>query len=161
LQGVYLLKELGFVGLVAAIGGAPLAGFYGMAKRLFSFPIALTSAVSRVSFPTLSRDPEQRPGPAARIMALTATLAALPLALVAGAAEPLISVLLGNEWLPTADIVLIGSVGMMLAASGLSTMASFVLAEGRPNAAILAAVVETVVLCVLAGTLIGSLAETG
>lgn len=161
LQGVYLLRELGFVGLLAALGGAPLAGFYAMAKRLFSFPIALTSAVGRVAFPTLSRDPEQRPARAARIMALTAVAAGLPLALVAGAVQPLIGVLLGSEWLPTANIVLLGSVGMMLTASALSTMVSVSLSEGRPNAAIAAAVIEATILCAIAIALTHSLHETG
>lgn len=161
LQGVYLIKELGFISILAAVGGAPVAGFYGMAKRLFSFPIALTSAVGRVSFPALSRDPNERPARAARIVALTAMVAGLPLALVAGAIQPLISVLLGDEWLPTADIVLVGSLGMMLAASALSTMASYALAEGKPNAPIVAAVVEAGLLCLLGALLIGPLAETG
>ncbi len=161
LQGIYLTKELGFVGLLAAVGGAPVAGFYGMARRLFSFPIALSSAVSRVSFPALSREPEQRPARAAQIMALTAMAAGLPLALVAGPIQPLISVLLGNQWLPTADIVLIGSIAMMLSASALSTMASFVLAEGRPGAAIASAVAETTIVCALAVALVGPLDETG
>jgi lipopolysaccharide exporter len=161
LQGIYLLKDLGFVSLLAAIGGASAAGFYAMAKRLFSFPIALTSAIGRVSFPALSREPDQRPFRAARIMTLTAVAASLPLALVAGAAQPLIGVLLGDEWLPATDIVLFGSIGMMLAASALSTMASFSLAEGTPSAAILAAIAETVVLCGLAVALTGALGETG
>jgi lipopolysaccharide exporter len=161
LQGVYLLKELGFIGVLAGIGGTPLAGFYGMAKRLFSFPIALTSAVGRVSFPALSREADQRPARAAQIVALTALVAGLPLALVAGAIQPLISVLLGDEWLPTADIVLVGSLGMMLAASALSTMASYSLAEGKANAPIVAAVTETALMCLLAVVLIGPLDETG
>ena len=62
LQGIYLLRELGFVGIVAAVGGAPAAGYYAMAKRLFSFPIALTSAVARVAFPALAANPSMRPG---------------------------------------------------------------------------------------------------
>ncbi len=161
LQGIYLLKELGFVGLLAAIGGTSMAGFYAMAKRLFSFPIALTSAVGRVSFPTLSRDGDRRPGRAAKIMVLTATLAGLPLALVAGAAQPLIVVLLGKTWLPTTDIVAIGSIGMMLAASALATMISYVLAEGKPNVTIASATVETIILCALAAALVGTLQETG
>jgi PST family polysaccharide transporter len=161
LQGVYLVKELGFVSVVAAVGGAPAAGFYGMAKRLFSFPIALTSAVGRVSFPALSRDADQRPARAARIMVLTAMVAGLPLAMVAGVIQPLISVLLGDEWLPTAEIVLIGSVGMMVAASALSTMASYALAAGKPNAPIVAALVEAVLLCVLGVVLVGRFDETG
>lgn len=159
LQGVALLKELGFVSLLAAVGGASLAGFYAMSKRLFSFPIALTSAVGRVSFPALSRDSGRRAARAAQIMALVAIAAGLPLALVAGVAQPLISVLLGDEWLPTTDIVLIGSVGLMITSSALVTMMSHSLAEAKPNPPIAATLAEGVVQYALAIALIGVLDE--
>ena len=161
LQGIYLLKELGFVTIIAAIGGAPVAGFYAMAKRLFSFPIALTSAVARVSFPTLSRDADQRPARAAKIAAYTAIAAGLPLALVAGAIQPLIGVVLGDEWLPTTDIVLVGSLGMMLTASANATMISFALAEGEANTPLIAAVLETTAALALAVALTATMDEVG
>lgn len=161
LQGIYLLKELGFVVLIAAIGGTAVAGFYAMAKRLFSFPIALTSAVVRVAFPTLARDSALRPSRAAKIAAYTAIAAGLPLALVAGAIQPLIGVVLGDEWLPTTDIVLIGSLGMMLAASANATLVSLALAEGEANGPLAAATIETLVTFALAATLTASWGEAG
>lgn len=161
IQGVNLARELGFVSILAAVGGTPVAGFYAMAKRLFSFPIALTSAVFRVSFPTLSRDAELRPGRAVRVATYTAIAAGLPLALVAGAASPLIGVMLGEEWLPTADIVLIGSLGMMLTASANATMISYALAEGSPRAAMAATVVEALIACGMAALLTIPLGEVG
>jgi O-antigen/teichoic acid export membrane protein len=161
IQGVSLARELGFVGLLAAIGGTPVAGFYAMAKRLFSFPIALTSAVFRVSFPTLSRDAALRPRRAAKVATYTAIAAGLPLALVAGAASPLIGVLLGEEWLPTSDIVVVGSLGMMLAASANATMLSYALAEGDAAPAMTATVVEALIACAMAATLTIPLGEAG
>jgi O-antigen/teichoic acid export membrane protein len=161
LQGIYLIRELGFVSIVAAVGGASVAGYYAMAKRLFSFPIALTSAVARVSFPALSRDAELRPRRAAQITTYTAIAAGLPLALVAGAAQPFIAVVLGDEWLPTSDIVLIGSLAMMLTASACATMVSTFMAEGEANFPLASAVAETVTAIALAGLLIGPLAEAG
>ena len=161
LQGVYLVRELGFVGLIAAVGGTSSAGFYAMAKRLFSFPIALTSAVARVSFPTLSREPELRPQRAAKVAAYTAIVAGLPLALVAGAIQPLIAVVLGDAWKPTADVVLLGSLGMMLTASAEATMISMALAEGKPRFPLVSGVVETAVAFVLVATLVGPLNEVG
>lgn len=161
LQGIYLLRELGFVSIVAAIGGAPLAGYYAMAKRLFSFPIALTSAVARVSFPTLSRDTERRPQRAAQIATYTALVAGLPLALVAGAVQPFIAVVLGDEWLPTTDIVLIGSLGMMLTASACATMVSSFMAEGAASFPLRSAISETVVSLAMAILLTASLGEVG
>lgn len=161
LQGIYLLRELGFVGIVAAVGGASVAGYYAMAKRLFSFPIALTSAVGRVSFPTLSRDAGLRPQRAAQIAAYTAIVAGLPLALVAGAAQPFIAVVLGDEWLPTSDIVLIGSLAMMLTASACATMVSTFMAEGKANFPLASAIAETLAACALAALLIGPMDEAG
>jgi O-antigen/teichoic acid export membrane protein len=161
LQGVYLARELGFVTIVAAVGGAPVAGYYAMAKRLFSFPIALTSAVSRVSFPTLSREAELRPRRTAEIAGFTAIAAGLPLALVAGAARPLIAVILGGEWLPTADVVLVGSLGMMLTASACATMISSFMADGKAGVPLASAITESVVLLAMAALLTVPLAETG
>lgn len=161
IQGINLARELAFVGILAALGGTAVAGFYAMAKRLFSFPIALTSAVFRVSFPTLSREPDLRPARAAKMATYTAIGAGLPLALIAGAASPLIGVLLGQEWLPAADIVLVGSLGMMLTASANATMLSYALAEGTTRAAMLATVIEALLICGLAALLTVPLSESG
>lgn len=161
LQGVYLLRELGFVGIIAAIGGTSVAGYYAMAKRLFSFPIALTSAVARVSFPTLSRDADLRPKRAAQIAVFTAIVAGLPLALVAGAAQPLIAVLLGDQWMPTVDIVLIASLGMLLTASACATMVSSFMADGDASYPLASAISESAVLLALAALLTATLEEAG
>lgn len=131
-----LSRELGFVTLIAAIGGASLAGFYAMAGRLFSFPTALASALQRVAFPVLSRSRRKRPPRAARAATLSAMLAGLPLALVAGASHTLVTVVLGDRWLPTVDIVLIASAGMLLSSSAGAAMVSLAFAEGRPGAPI-------------------------
>jgi O-antigen/teichoic acid export membrane protein len=132
-----------------------------MAKRLFSFPIALSSAVARVSFPTLSREPELRHERAAKAATYTAIAAGLPLALVAGAIQPLIGVVLGDEWRPTADVVLYGSLGMMLAASAGATLIGLALAEGRPRWPMVSAVAETAVAFVAVAALTGPLGEVG
>jgi O-antigen/teichoic acid export membrane protein len=161
LQGIFLFRELGFVSLVAAFGGVGAAGFYAMAKRLFSFPIALSSAVARVSFPALAREPRLRHERAAKAAAYTAIAAGLPLALVAGAIQPLIGVVLGDEWKPTADVVLYGSLGMMLIASAVATLIGLSLAEGRPRWPMVAAVAETTVAFATVAALTGPLGEIG
>lgn len=161
LQGIFLVRELGFVTLVATFGGVGAAGFYAMAKRLFSFPIALSSAVARVSFPALAREPELRNERAAKAATYTAIAAGLPLALVAGAIQPLIGVVLGDEWRPTADVVLYGSLGMMLAASAGATLIGLALAEGRPRWPMISAVAETAVAFAAVAALTGPLGEVG
>jgi O-antigen/teichoic acid export membrane protein len=160
-QGINVLREVGFVALLTAVGGSATAGFYAMAKRLFSFPIALTGAVSRVSFPALSRSGGMRAGRAASATVYTAIVAALPLALVAGGVQPLIHVVLGDEWMPTADVVLAGSLGMMVAASANATMLGYALAEGRLGSVIASAAVETLLAFALAVALTVALDETG
>lgn len=157
---LYLGRDLGYVTIVGALGGAPMAGFYGMAKRLFSFPTALAAAVSRVMLPTLSQSGEERPARTARMLGQIALVCGLPLALVAGAIQPLIDIVLGPEWLPTADIVLWGSLAMLLGASVASPINSFCLAEGKPNVPVAAIAVELLVGFSLVAALIGGLDET-
>lgn len=158
---LYLGRDLGYVTVIGAVGGAPMAGFYGMAKRLFSFPTALAAAVARVMLPTLSQSGEDRPARTARMLGQIALACGLPLALVAGAIQPFIQVVLGSEWLPTAEIVLWGSLGMLLGASVASPINSFFLAEGEPNPAVVAVAVELGVGFLLAALLIGPFAEAG
>jgi O-antigen/teichoic acid export membrane protein len=158
---LYLGRDLGYVTLIGAIGGAPMAGFYGMAKRLFSFPTALAAAVARVMLPALSQSGTERPARAARMLGQIALICGLPLALVAGAIQPFIDVVLGPEWLPTTDIVLYGSLAMMLGASVASTINSYCLAEGKPNLPVLAIGAELVVGFLLVAALVGTLDEAG
>jgi len=158
---LYLGRDLGYVAIIGAIGGAPMAGFYGMAKRLFSFPTALAAAVARVMLSALSQSGEERPIRAARMLGQVALVCGLPLALIAGAIQPFIEVVLGPEWLPTTDIVLFGSLAMMLGPSIASTVNSFNLAEGKPNASVLAIGVELVVGFLLVAALVSDLDEVG
>jgi O-antigen/teichoic acid export membrane protein len=158
---LYLGRDLGYVAIAGAIGGAPLAGFYGMAKRFFSFPTALAAAVARVMLPTLSQSGDEMPARTARMLGQIALVCGLPLALIAGAIQPLIEVVLGPEWLPTADIVLLGSLAMLLGASVAAPINSFRLAEGRPDMPVLAIAVELLIGFLLATILIAGLDEAG
>ncbi len=160
-QAINVMQEVGFVAALTAVGGSAAAGFYAMAKRLFSFPIALTGAVARVSFPALSRSEGLRPGRAARAALYTTIVAGLPLALVAGAVQPLIGVVLGDTWMPTSDVVLAGSLGMMVAASANATMIGYALAEGAVGSVIAACAFEALLAIAIAITLTTSLGETG
>lgn len=160
-QGMNIAREVGFVAVLTAVGGSATAGFYAMAKRLFSFPIALTGAVARVSFPALSRSRDQRESRTASATVYTAIVAGLPLALVAGAVQPLIQVVLGDTWMPTANVVLAGSLGMLVAASANATMVGYALSKGEPGLILAASALETVAACGLAVALTVSLNETG
>jgi lipopolysaccharide exporter len=151
-QGVGLARELGFVSLVASLGGTALAGYYSMAKRLFSFPIALNSAVFRVSLPTLSRgSAEEQTRRAARMATSSAIVTALALALVAGSAYALVPVVLGDRWLPTVDILLPGSIAMFLVSSVVATTLSLSLARADSRVPVIGSLVESIALigCIL------------
>jgi O-antigen/teichoic acid export membrane protein len=158
---LYLGRDLGFVTVIGAVGGASVAGFYAMAKRLFSIPTALAAAVSRVALPALSQSGSQRAARTARLLGQIGLVCGLPLALVAGSVEPLVEVLLGSEWAPTTDIVLFGSLSLLLGASIASPINSYFLAEGRPNAPVVAIVAEVAVGLLLAGVLMSALGESG
>lgn len=158
---LYLGRDLGYVTVIGAVGGAPMAGFYAMAKRLFSFPTAMAAAVSRVGLPTLSQSGSHRDRRAVRMIGQVAVVCGLPLTLVAGAATPLVTVLIGSEWLPTEDIILLGSLSMLLSASISSTLNSYRLARGEPTAPVLAIAVELAIGLALAAALIGPLSEAG
>ena len=160
-QGINVIREVGFVAALTAIGGSATAGFYAMAKRLFSFPIALTGAVARVSFPALSRSTGMRAERAASAALYSAMIAGLPLALVAGAVDPLIQVVLGDAWVPTADVVIAGSLGMMVAASANAAMVGYALAEEAVGSIVAAAAFETVIAIALALILTTTWGETG
>jgi O-antigen/teichoic acid export membrane protein len=159
--GINIGREIGFVVVLTAVGGSAVTGFYAMATRLFSFPIALAGAIARVSFPALSRSSGKREGRAASAAVYATIVAGLPLALVAGAVQPLIGVVLGDTWMPTSDVVLAGSLGMMVAAGANATMIGYSLAEGAVGPVVAAAAIGTVLAWTLAAVLIAPLGETG
>jgi O-antigen/teichoic acid export membrane protein len=90
-----------------------------------------------------------------------ALVCGLPLALIAGAIQPFIDVVLGPEWLPASDIVLFGALSMMLVVSLAMPVNSLYLAEGRPNTPVLAVAVELFIGILLLATLVGALDEAG
>jgi len=158
---LYLGRDLGFVTVIGAIGGTSMAGYYAMAKRFFSFPVALSAAVSRVTLPALSQSGSQRSARAARMLGQIALVCGLPMALLVGAIQPLVTVLLGSRWLPTCDIVIFGALSMMLVASLAAPMNAYFLAEGKPDAPVAAIGLELIVSLALTALLIEGLHSSG
>jgi len=161
LQMLAIVRNLGFVTVVTAIAGTTTTGFYAMSTRLFAFPTALASAVQRVSFPALSRSPEERPRRGARAAALSAVLASLPLALLAGCSHALVTVLLGDRWLPTVDVLLAGSPGVLLAASAIPAMVALALSQGRPGGPIAAVIGSAVAMVAVSAATVPGLGAVG
>jgi PST family polysaccharide transporter len=132
-----------------------------MATRLFAFPAALASAVQRVSFPALSRSAQDRPQRAAQAAALSAVLASLPLALLAGSSHTLVEVLLGDRWLETVDVVLTSSPGVLLAASAIPAMVGLALSQGRPGGPIAAVIGSAIVMAAVSLAAVPDLGAAG
>ncbi|CAN5600692.1 hypothetical protein BH10ACT11_BH10ACT11_15100 [soil metagenome] len=126
-------RDFGFVALIAALGSSALAGFYAMNQRLLSVPVALQSAIGRVAFPALSKisDPDQRANSAARAAGLTAIVAGLPLTLVTAATAPMLAVVFGERWLPTADLVPFAAPAMLMVICVAAPLQSLALSHRR------------------------------
>lgn len=158
-----VLRDFGFVTLVAGLGSSALAGFYAMNQRLLSVPVALQSAVGRVAFPALSKiaDPVQRAGAAARAAGLTAIVAGLPLTLVAAATDPMLAVIFGERWLPTADIVLLSAPGMLLVICVASPLQSLAMSHERGSLVLSVTAISGAVMLIAALLLVGPYGAEG
>lgn len=161
LQMLAIVRNLGFVTVVTAIAGTSTTGFYAMAARLFAFPTALASAVQRVSFPALSRSSAERPRRGGRAAVLSALLASLPLALLAGSSHALVTVLLGDRWLPTVDVLLASAPGVLLAASAIPAMVALALSQGRPGGPIAAVIGSAVAMVGVSAATVPSMGTVG
>ena len=98
---LYLGRDLGYVTIIGAVGGAPMAGFYGMASASspsrLPFPRQSPGSCCLPSASPVTKDRSARPF----MLGQVALVCGLPLALIAGAIQPFIDVVLGPEWLPT------------------------------------------------------------
>lgn len=150
-------RDFGFVAVVAALGSSALAGFYAMNQRLLSVPVALQSAVGRVAFPALSKisDPDQRARSASRAAGLTAIVAGLPLTLVVAATEPMLAVVFGERWLPTADIVLFSAPGMLAVICVASPLQSLAMSHERGSLVLGITAMNAAVMVIAALVLVG------
>jgi O-antigen/teichoic acid export membrane protein len=87
-------------------------------------------------------------------------LVGLPIAVIAGAADPLIAVVFGEQWLPAADIVLAVSPGVLAASAGAALFGA-ALAEGNARLPLTAAVVQALVVVAASVPLVTALGGTG
>jgi O-antigen/teichoic acid export membrane protein len=137
-------RELGLVGGMAALGSQAFAGFYDMSRRLLSLPTALLISITRVGFSALTRVREaDREANAVKAAGVSAVAAGLPLAVLAGAAEPLLSTLFGAEWLPAADVVRIAAPGLLLYVGAGTILARLALARGNARVPLIAEASQT------------------
>ncbi len=156
LQTATIVRELGLIGLLAAIGGPALAGFYGMARRLFSLPFAAMAALQRVGMTALARLPEggERTRQTANAVAVGMLAVGLPMALIAGAAEPLVAFAFGSRWLPAAHMTAIASPGVLLFAGAGTLVMSRRLADGEARLPLLGMALQIGVLIGMCAALV-------
>ncbi len=109
-----------------------MAGFYGMARRLFSLPFAAMAALQRVGMTALAQMPSEaeRSRQTANGVAVGMLAVGLPMAMIAGAAEPLVSLAFGARWIPAAHMTVLASPGVLLFAGAGTLILSRRLADG-------------------------------
>jgi len=151
-QAAAITRELGFVALLAGLGGQALAGFYGMALRLFAPPYAAMAAIERVGLAAFTKveSGANRARQAARAAGVAMLAVGLPMALVAGAADPLVSLLFGSRWLPAADIAVVASAGVLLFSGAGTVLVSHAFSEGDARSPLIGILSQIVVLLGLA-----------
>jgi O-antigen/teichoic acid export membrane protein len=155
LYPISLIRETGFVSILTAIGGASLTGIYAFAQRIFSVPTAMIVMLLRVGLPTLSQSEAGtvRARRAAQAAAVSAVAMGFLFSLLVGALRPLLAVVFGDRWLPSANVAVAAAPGAMLAGTVI-ILTSLFLADGRarpPLESILAnSVVSLIAVAVLA-----------
>ncbi|MGI9557617.1 MAG: oligosaccharide flippase family protein, partial [Solirubrobacterales bacterium] len=150
------LYEMGTVTLFAALGGQALAGFYGLSRRLLSPVYTTMQALYMVGFPALSRAaPEERAAQTAQAVRTSLVGVGVAIAVIVGAAEPLVSALFGDRWLPAVDILTLTAAGLLLFAAVGGPLASLSLANGDARSPLLATIGQAAATFALAVALIG------
>ena len=116
--------------------GTTALGYYGLANRLMRYPVQTSAQTYRdVMFPSLAKIQSD---PAAMTAAYTRSIGGISLLLfplcatVAAVAQPLVAVMLGPKWAPTADIIGIIAITSALQAIS-STTGSLYNARGRAD----------------------------
>ncbi len=149
------LYELGVVTIFAAVGSQALAGFYGLSRRILTPAYTVVQALQGVGFPALSRsDHAARGFQVAQAIRVAIVGVGLVLAVMVGAAEPLIAILFGERWLPAAEIATLTFAGLLLFASVGTPLVSLALANGDARSPLLATVAQAAVTFSVAGFLI-------
>lgn len=156
-QGIVLLRDLGLVGVITVIGGQTASGYFAMSQRILGVPQAFSLALGRVGFPAMARadgDPV-RIATAARLVSVSSTAIGLPLALCAGAAEPLLDILFGSRWIPASEIVIPSAAGLLLTAGTGMIVSSLFFSLERAGVPLMSSILEAITLCTVAAILVG------
>lgn len=149
-QGIIVGRDLAFVSLIVLVGSQTAAGFFAMSQRVLGVPIALSMALGRVAFPAMARDEtdSNRIETTIRSVGVASVAIGLPIAVCAGAAEPLLDFLFGSRWIPASEVVVPSAAGVFLMASGGSILASLFLSLGDARPPLMSTIVDSLVLCV-------------
>lgn len=148
-QVVVLARDLGFVSLISLVGSQVATGYYAMSQRVLGVPLAFSLALGRVAFPAMARNEsdEERIDNAVSSIRIAAVAIGLPLAVCAGAADPLLDFLFGARWVPAADVVIPSAAGLFLMASAGSIIASLFYALGDARTPMVSSILDSLVLC--------------
>lgn len=119
----YAAKQVDTV-LVSARFGTAAVGLYDRAQHVVLTPLAqVRSPLQSVALPVLARVQRDQPRFEAYVTAAQLALGyliGLPIAMLAGLAEPIVAIMLGDRWMPAAPLL------RMFAIAGLLSTLSFV-----------------------------------
>ena len=118
---------------IAAVGGAPMLGYWSVADRLMQVPFWLFRALWRVSYPTMARlraHGEDTRLTVERYARVTALASGVTLAPLAASAHYLVPAMFGANWAPAAAPLPWACAGLVVAGPISVAAAGYLYSEG-------------------------------
>lgn len=161
---VNLARDQGINVLMAVIGGAAALGFWALAWRLIQAIFVLFEALWRVSFPAIARlmeSGEEVRSTIERALRLASGTTGVLLTPLAGAAPALISVGFGHQWAPSAKIIPLVSLGLMLNGPISAAGVGYLYAQGRAAFVLKQVLAHTIVGLIVTAGAVAAFGATG
>lgn len=146
---VWLVREQGLNGAVAAVADVSTLGLVTVARRLLEVPNLLLQSLRRVSFPAMSQVVAAKEDPAPlveRAVGLTAVGSGIILTGLAGAAPGLVPGLFGEQWREAATVLPAACLGFGIAGAVSVVSQSYLYAVGDASAVLRSGVLQTITL---------------
>jgi O-antigen/teichoic acid export membrane protein len=162
-QGValaHMLRDQGINIALATFGGVAVLGLWGIAWRIIQIPVALFTALWRVSFPGMSRlvAAEGDVGDTIeRVIALVAIGTGVLVVPLSASASAWISVLIGGQWAHASSAVPPACIAMMFGVPISVALAGYLLAIGEASLPLRAAILTIPAAAVIVLPLLGTL----
>jgi PST family polysaccharide transporter len=160
---VHTLRDQGIASLSGALGGLSTAGYSSLVFRLLQLPLIILNPLWRVSYSAYSRlvaDGGDHAILLERGMAIVIWPLGLCCTVLAAGAGPMINILFGPEWSPTAAALPWAAVGMFIGGAASVTCAGYLYAVGAVRMVLVSGVAHTFATLLIIGILTPSLGVT-